>query len=231
MKYYLNPKDDEAKNIYITKVIRNSKNGTFTVTYASGLREDNIVLNDGNAEKIEKKLHEQADLGVKNRHVIRRKQITGAISRVGACVASSIALAGGILSQQVSEEAMLVTTIGAGVLCVGGILLGKAKYNKEQGTLNEIDNYQYRQEHMKEAVSYLHNSPNAYKCFDVEGADGKADKKARRSDAIFSMLEQGRNPFGLLEVNTGGITDKEFDRLVKGATREEKLGFEYTKSK
>lgn len=231
MKYYLNPKDEDAKNIYITKVVRDSKKGTFNVTYASGLREDNVVLNDGNAEKIEKKLQEQAEWGVKNRHVIHRKQITGTISRIGAGVASSIALAGGILSQQVQKEVAIVTAIGVGILCIGGILSGKSKYDKEQAALNEIDNYQYRQEHMQEADNYLHNSPNAYKCFDGGVEEGKADKKVRRSDAIFSMLEQGRDPFSLLEVNTGGITDKEFDKLVKGATREEKLGFEYTKSK
>ena len=44
------------------------------------------------------------------------------------------------------------------------------------------------------------------------------------------MKEEGRNPFGLIEIENGGITGEEIENLSYGMERERKLGLTYVKT-
>ena len=59
MKYYLDSKNENDMNTYITSVKEDANDGFYHVTYANGVCEDNVALTKENREIIEKKLTTQ----------------------------------------------------------------------------------------------------------------------------------------------------------------------------
>ena len=215
MKYYLDSKNENDMNTYITSVKEDANDGFYHVTYANGVCEDNVALTKENREIIEKKLTTQIEDGLNNRYKIRRKQIKGFIGRIGATTASSGIFYG--VTSNLSDDLKTVA-IGAGMICIGGVLRGIKKYKSDQQALDEIDCYKVRKKYSQEVQDYLKNSSNVNRCLGDE-----------RFMHISHMISQDRDPLSLVEIENGGITNEEFYDIIQSSRREKELGLQYVR--
>lgn len=224
MHYYLDNKNEDGKNVYINKVVRDDDKGVYHVTFANGVCEDNVLLSKDNAIKIEERLESQIEEGVKNRYVLQRKQITGTIGRVSLGILASL---GAFYGTSFVTDNFNIRLLSAGVICLGGILWGALKYRHNQVLLQEIDDYQYRKKYLEDVKDYFYHSSNASNVFKKKNSKNRYE----RYHQLNSMINEGRDPFQLIETDNGGITRSEFDKLLQGSHREKELGLTYVKSK
>ena len=215
MKYYLNSKDEQLRETYITGVYRNEKDGVYEVDYANGDHEYNIMLNDRNGEVINERLEKQVEAGNMERYKLVRK------SKVGALVSGfSTVLATGA-AYKLSD--LYGGDFGPTIIALGvGTIITCAVYEKLRKPVEEIDQYLELQEKREQARDYLTSSSNAWRCFDSN----------RRYQDIKEMLEDGRDPFSLLEQEAGdGVTLEEVNNMLTASLRDDQIGFEYKKVK
>lgn len=236
MKCYLD-KNDEARDTFITDVcVREEENGrrkhdVYSVTYANGDVENNVIYNDENAKIIEDKLLEQATVGIDSKYKLSSDKKKGMISRIGAaavCAASGGGILGTVLQTYSTDSApFMVGACVAGALAIGGVILtskGMKKKREYDAILQEINANEFRLEHKNEALAYLQSSPNAYLAFDGENEDAKVE----RADKIYNAMVSGYDPFSFLAVEAEeGITDEEIEGLLKRSNREQELGLAY----
>lgn len=224
MHYYLDNRNEDAKNVYINKVVRDDDKGVYHVTYANGVCEDNVLLSKDNASKIEERLENQIEAGVKNRYILQRKQIAGTIGRVSTGILVGL---GTFYGTSFATEDLTIRALATGVICLGGILWGTLKYRHDEVLLQEVNDYQYRKKYMEDVKDYFYHSPNASYAFKKKHSKNRYG----RFDKVTSMVNEGRDPFQLIEADNGGITRDEFDQLLQGSRREKELGLTYVKSK
>lgn len=230
MKYYLDSKDESVQGVYITDVDVNSstKNKkTYRITYANGEVEDNVLYTESNDERIEERLKEQVRSGEEVSYKLTRQKVVGTIGRIltGTLLSAGTysALNAANFDATIDNPAILVGA--SGVVFLGGILLGVKNYLQTQSTLNELQDNVDRLDQTEEAKKYLESSPNAYRALNGDVTDDKIS----RTGQIFDMLQEGRDPFSFLALETGeGLTNEEVSNLIKRSQREEELGLAYT---
>ena len=213
------------KETFMTGVsVLNTDDGKrYQVSYANGDVESNVEYSIRNEIAINKRLEEQADATISSKEVLVRRQKQGFI---GSIVAGTL---GGVASLAssfyVPEEIQpVVLAIGAGLLCVGGIL-GYAYKRHMQPYIDEVSDLELRADKQDDVKKYLISSPNAYLALDGQSDD----EKIARAGQIADMIAAGKDPLSLISLETGeGLSDTEVKQLIKRDVREQQLGLTYT---
>lgn len=223
MNYYYDKKDEDLKSKYITSVERDEETGNYVLTFADGEVYDNIPIEDNNTQKIEERLAQQASYAVEQKVKLKRSQTAGTITRFTSTLVAGVAA--GFATFHFTNEPVLVAT-AAGACCIGGLVWAIRHKQEFDSKVDEVTGFEQRIAHQEEVSDYLDSSPNAYRYLEGDTPEEKTD----RMDYIQGMKRENRNPFGFIEIDNGGITNDEMAALMRGAAREEELGFTYVKS-
>ncbi len=222
MFYYGSKKDEDKKSTYILSVDRDEENESYSITFANGDVFENVPICPENTEIIEERLMSQAAEAVDNNYKLSHKCKTGKIlGFIGGPVLAGVT---GALTYQFTGDPTL-TSIPITLFSLGGILTGIRTSQRLTPMIEEANNLEQRILQQKDMGTFLNESPNAYRYLNGE----TMDEKTERMDLVQGMKKEGRDPFGLIEIDGDGISHDEFNRLVKGAKREAELGFVYHK--
>ncbi len=213
------------KETFMTGVsVLNTDGGKrYQVSYANGDVESNVEYSIGNETAINKRLEEQADATISSKEVLVRRQKQGFIGSILCGVTSSAVT---MVSSYYAPEGIqpVVLGIGAGLLCVGGIL-GYVYKRYMQSYIDEVSDLELRADKQDDVKKYLISSPNAYLALDGQSDD----EKIARAGQIADMIAAGKNPLSLISLETGeGLSDTEVKQLIKRDVREQQLGLTYT---
>lgn len=213
------------KETFMTGVsVLNTDGGKrYQVSYANGDVESNVEYSIGNETAINKRLEEQADATISSKEVLVRRQKQGFIGSILCGVTSSAVT---MVSSYYAPEGIqpVVLGIGAGLLCVGGIL-GYVYKRYMQSYIDEVSDLELRADKQDDVKKYLISSPNAYLALDGQSDD----EKIARAGQIADMIAAGKDPLSLISLETGeGLSDTEVKQLIKRDVREQQLGLTYT---
>lgn len=223
MQYYYAKNNEDLKSKYIISVQRDEDAGTYVLTFADGEVYDNVPITDDNTEKIEERLTQQASYAVDHKMKLVRSQKNGTIARFFSTWVAGAAA--GMAAFHFTEDPAVVVA-SAGVFCISGLVWAIRHKQDLDKKVQEVTDFEQRISHQDVISDYLDNSPNAYRYLEGDTPEEKTD----RMDFIQGMKSENRNPFGFIEIENGGITNDEADALMRGAAREEELGFTYVKS-
>lgn len=195
----------------------------YQVSYVNGDVESNVEYTRENETAINNRLEEQADAAISNKCVLVKKQKVGFIGSILAGVATATASV--VSSFYIFDEVQPVAlAIGAGLLCVGGVL-GYACKKRMQPYIDEVSDLELRADKQDDVKKYLISSPNAYLALDGQSDD----EKIARAGQIADMIATGKDPLSLISLETGeGLSDTEVKQLIKRDVREQQLGLTYT---
>ena len=213
----------EDLDTYITSVVRDEDGENYVITFADGEVYDNVPVTEDNTQKIEDRLIAQANSAIDQKMKLVRDQKIGTIARTFFTVVTGVTA--GLATFVYTGDPVIVAAASGVIVLGGGAWIFRHKQVVD-AKIKEIENFEQRLSKHTEMDEYLDSSPNAYRYLD----GGTLDDKTDRMDYVQGMKEEGRNPFGLIEIENGGITGEEIENLSYGMERERKLGLTYVKT-
>lgn len=216
MKDYRTNKKE--KNDYILGVkklkSREGKN-TLAVNFADGRRFSGYEYNDENLSKVMARQEEQANEGIKNIGVFKRRQFWSEFATtLSTCATTGTygLIAEKALENSTNEAETLAACICGGCLVLANIIIGGYFINKNHSIVGELEKINFRNEH-RDTLEQYRNYPNA--------TVGLSKSQVEYLEEVTPDCD----PFNIMAVEM--FSKKDLETIVENVKTEEKLDFKY----
>ena len=206
---------DEDKSKYIVRIINNNDNA-FDVEFADGSFLIGIENNEENLSIVNRKMEEQAKLGVKRHFVFNNHK---AASTVGFVV-SLVGVAGlGVLAsripkvQETFSQDKNIVLAGIGSLSVVLSMPAFVKMRENIKKVRELDKIAFRNKNIDKLDSYSNYN------YSLNGINSRVKK----------IIKESRDPFSMLHIDDYSLND--LKTIVSNVDKEEEFHFTYIMSR
>ena len=208
----------KKKGDYIRKVTSNTlKDGTEVVNihFADGRVFKNILYDKDNMQKIVDKQEKQAEEGIANLPLLKKK-----IKKQGI-IAGCTSILGGIVGYGIREvqellfqnDDPIILPLSIGLLTVTGLTLGLGPLIKNKIIIGEIEKVKFREENRGDLRAYIYY-PNSLEGVNKKSAIILNDAKEKRLDPFYT-------------INVDCFTKSDLENIVENVNRERKYKFTY----
>lgn len=205
--FTINKKDREK---YIKDVKKKSKAGQayYEIKFADGRKFKNITCNDENINKIINKQEEQAQKGLENANVFKKKESHYKFTTIVGAVCSGL-IGYAPVYDLVTNGNVQTLPLAAGTACVSATVYMLINYINNKGKVLELNKIKYRNDNEKE-LSEFKNYENS-----LNGLDS----------ATKNVLNKTKKPFSI--INLDNYSKKDLETIKSNIEREKSYQFTY----
>lgn len=191
---------------------------TLDVHFGDGRVFKNLVYNQENIEKINKKLEEQVTEAISNMDEFEKRHKKAKLKTLAGAIIGPVAgtaLAAAILPTTSAEAEALKFFLTLGVVTLGCMSPGGYKLVRSYPMMSQLTKFKYRNEH-KDELDNFDTYENAL--------EGLPEEK---SELFRTVKEKGGDPFSAMNVDS--YTQDDIETIVENIEREKAFQFVYVK--